>query len=94
MVGRSASMRAVFVMMLGACLPCGTLKSARVKNSCALVGRLNDLRLTQAQILWLLLVLHLLHWHPIWPCARTGLRLGRVAPLVVVPAHNLHEGGA
>ena len=87
-------MRAESLMMSGSCLSCGKVKSTRVKKWLILDGLLIRLQLTQAQILWLLLVLHFCIGILFWPCARAGPRLGRLAPHVVVPAHNLHEGGA
>ena len=65
--GGAASVRDEFKVMLGSCLSCGMVKSMRVKNWLVLDGHLNDLQLAQVQVRWLLLVLHLPHWHPIWP---------------------------
>ena len=86
-------MRAVFMMMLGSCLSCGTLKSTWVKNLLDLDGHLIDLQLAQAQINELLLALHLLLWHPPGHVPDQVHYAARVVPLVVIPAHSLHEGG-
>ena len=75
-------------------LSCGTLKSTWVKNSFVLDGRLIDLQCTQAPILFSCcwcstFCIGILFGH----VPEQVYDAARVAPLVVVPAHNLHEGG-
>ena len=48
----AASMRAVFGIMVGSCMSCGTLKSTWVKNAIVLDGHLIDLPLIQDRILF------------------------------------------
>ena len=64
-----------------------------MKNTFVLDGRLIDLQFVQAQILLAAVGASPLHWHPICPCARSGPRCGESSLLVVVPSHDLHEGG-
>ena len=83
-------MRAVFVMVLGSCLSCGTLRSTRVKSSVTLDDHLIGLQVAQARIFF----------HCCW-CSPSALAsslivvrdAARVILPVGVPARNLHEGG-
>ena len=87
-------MRAVFGIMVGSCMSCGTLKSTWVKSSIVLDDHLIDLPQIRDRIVcccWCFTVcLGILVEHvsdQVHDAART-------APHAVVPAHNRCEGGA
>ncbi len=87
-------MRAVFGIMVGSCMSCGTLKSTWVKNAIVLDGHLIDLPHIRDRIVcccWCFTVcLGILVEHvsdQVHDAARAALH-------GVVPAHNLYEGGA
>ena len=62
-------MSAVFMMLLGSCLTCGTVKSTLVNTCLSLMPPDQSSGYSGADPYNLLLVVHILPWHPLWPCA-------------------------